>query len=786
MNLQTWNRENMTDDISSESCPILFASPEATGRPSILRPSQKENVPPKGIVKPMKVTFQTPMRDPQTRKILSPDIRMRMEENCGDNSEDLVLPTHDVVRQQKITTEADAIKEETETKQKISSDSPDDGPEKSKGAHTPDLPTVNDADLFKSSSDRPNAPKPQEMSPSRVFTGADISINALSLDADFTSQTAIEDIPSEETGCRTECSFSSESLQDVYFTTQIVSSDQAIKLASDRVCKTAPLSLSNTENPSLPHVLESYNFENLSYGEIKVRDDEKHNTGTEENSVLKSSYNFVYDKFDPNVNPFEGGSKIQNPRHDGLSIEKSNTQEETSFSKADSVQIQQCILLDELKAVETTTEILKEIEKQNVTEGQEEQTVAQAETHAESSQEFMVAKSTLPSETSGPDNSNGQLLVDDLDLISSSKTEMAVNESSQVDTENEEFRPPLDVLGIDIEVDYLEQFGMSSFKDSVLRKQSLYLKFDPLLSESPKKSGPSTNKAMPVIPTLFQNGPSTIVVSDEVKTSDHEEKPLGLDLLGTFPDMAKVLPDIPTSSDNSLFSCAKSTENIIDMLKYSQKDMDDAVEKAKQEMDAVVKKLSSEVKEKQQEALEWKMKYEKMYIENKEMGKIVAEFEGTITQVMEDSQSQKELAKKELQRVLDEKQQVVSDLDAMEKSFSELFKRFEKQKEAIEGFQRNEEALKKCVEDYLARIKKEEQRYQALKAHAEEKLHQANEEIAQVRSKAKTEVVALQATLRREQMKIQSLERSIEQKAKENDELTKICDDLISKMEKMC
>ncbi|NXQ33500.1 TACC3 protein, partial [Alaudala cheleensis] len=60
----------------------------------------------------------------------------------------------------------------------------------------------------------------------------------------------------------------------------------------------------------------------------------------------------------------------------------------------------------------------------------------------------------------------------------------------------------------------------------------------------------------------------------------------------------------------------------------------------------------------------------------------------------------------------------------------------------------------------------------------------ANEEIAQVRSKAKLETAALQATLRKEQMRIQSLERSLEQKTKENDELTKICDDLILKMEK--
>lgn len=44
----------------------------------------------------------------------------------------------------------------------------------------------------------------------------------------------------------------------------------------------------------------------------------------------------------------------------------------------------------------------------------------------------------------------------------------------------------------------------------------------------------------------------------------------------------------------------------------------------------------------------------------------------------------------------------------------------------------------------------------------------ANEEIAQVRSKAKSETAALQATLRKEQMRIQSLERSLEQKVSHN------------------
>uniref|UniRef100_A0A8C8CWT8 Transforming acidic coiled-coil-containing protein C-terminal domain-containing protein n=1 Tax=Oncorhynchus tshawytscha TaxID=74940 RepID=A0A8C8CWT8_ONCTS len=102
----------------------------------------------------------------------------------------------------------------------------------------------------------------------------------------------------------------------------------------------------------------------------------------------------------------------------------------------------------------------------------------------------------------------------------------------------------------------------------------------------------------------------------------------------------------------------------------------------------------------------------------------------------------------------------------------------------IEGYIKNEEMLKKCAQDYLARIKEEEQRYQTLKAHAEQKISLANGEIAEVRSKLKSEVAALQAQLRREQLKAQSLEKSLDQKVKETEELTNLCDELIAKVQK--
>ncbi|XP_040275889.1 transforming acidic coiled-coil-containing protein 3 [Bufo bufo] len=343
-----------------------------------------------------------------------------------------------------------------------------------------------------------------------------------------------------------------------------------------------------------------------------------------------------------------------------------------------------------------------------------------------------------------------------------------------------DFKPATELFGQPTEVDYLENFGSSSFKESALRKQSLYLKFDPLLRESPKKSAPASTDPVRDVPLRSRSdffGSLPQPSFPAIRCLENEEKPKGLDLLGTFTvsDSAPLIPDpaslVPTPDP---FLLPSDVGAIVEVLKYSQKDMDAAIEQVR-----------LEVREKELEVLEWKNKHEKLYLEYIEMGKIIAEFESTITQILEDSQRQKELGKLELQKVIHEKQQVQVDLNSMEQSFSDLFKRFEKQKDILDGYRKNEEALKKCVEDYLVRIKREEQRYQALKAHAEEKLNWANEEIAQVRNKAKSEVTALQATLRKEQMKTQSLERNLEQKTKENDELTKICDDLILKMEKI-
>ncbi|XP_067908939.1 uncharacterized protein [Heterodontus francisci] len=234
--------------------------------------------------------------------------------------------------------------------------------------------------------------------------------------------------------------------------------------------------------------------------------------------------------------------------------------------------------------------------------------------------------------------------------------------------------------------------------------------------------------------------------------------------------------------------------------RYNQRDLDSALRTAREEIVA-----------QERETADWKRKYDESRQEVVEMRRIVAEYEKTIAQMIErtevqamslserdstgrreqcvrlfyeDDHREKSISHHTVQQLILEKDQALSDLNSVEKSLADLFRRYEKMKEVLEGFRKNEEVLKKCAQEYLARVKKEEQRYHALKIHAEEKLDKANAEIAQVRAKSKSEQAAFQASLRKEQMKVESLERTLEQKNKEVEELTKICDELIAKMGK--
>ncbi|XP_056659088.1 transforming acidic coiled-coil-containing protein 2 isoform X18 [Monodelphis domestica] len=392
------------------------------------------------------------------------------------------------------------------------------------------------------------------------------------------------------------------------------------------------------------------------------------------------------------------------------------------------------------------------------------------------------------------------------------------------------------------EIEYMEKIGSNlPHDDGTPKKQSLYLMFD-APQESPVKSPPVrlsdsptpcsgssfeetealVNAGMkiqhPVSRVLAPNQETHLQASE--KSSQKESMGLGT----TSDALERTAPEDSYVSAEALLNRISHQTSICDALEYLEPDLaeknppifaqklqreaalpaDVPISKTalysrlgtsesekppallyqQSDLDASLRIAREEIITKEREVSEWKDKYEESRREVMEMRKIVAEYEKTIAQMIEDEQREKSVSHHTVQQLIVEKEQALADLNSVEKSLADLFRRYEKMKEVLEGFRKNEEVLKKCAQEYLSRVKKEEQRYQALKVHAEEKLDRANAEIAQVRGKAQQEQAAYQASLRKEQLKVDALERTLEQKNKEIEELTKICDELIAKMGK--
>ncbi|XP_070814695.1 transforming acidic coiled-coil-containing protein 1 isoform X1 [Chaetodon trifascialis] len=282
-----------------------------------------------------------------------------------------------------------------------------------------------------------------------------------------------------------------------------------------------------------------------------------------------------------------------------------------------------------------------------------------------------------------------------------------------------------------------------------------------------ERGEPECNKA-PVTKQPINDIPA--MKGSDTKIADHLEEMDSCSLKDDIVPQSEISMNQTTKviSSESLDAAAESEDNV------PLSEMDKA---------AVLTLIREEIITKEIEVNEWKRKYEESRAEVMEMRKIVAEYEKTVAQMIEDEQQQKTLScSKSVRQLTAERDQAIADLNSVERSFADLFRRYENMKGVLEGFKKNEEVLKKCAQDYLMRIKQEEQRYQTLKVHAEEKLDKANEEIAQVRAKANAEGVALNASLRKEQMRVESLERAVLQKNQEIEELTKICDELIAKL----
>jgi len=145
------------------------------------------------------------------------------------------------------------------------------------------------------------------------------------------------------------------------------------------------------------------------------------------------------------------------------------------------------------------------------------------------------------------------------------------------------------------------------------------------------------------------------------------------------------------------------------------------------------------------------------------------------------SKHQDELSKRdaELNQVAADRDAIQDDMNEMEKSNSHLKSRMTRLRNAVEDMRENEKKLKASFKQYESRHQMDQERYRDYKQKATETIQKANEELDTIEAKKDLELTRAYAEIRLLKTKNESLENQLNLKRDENEELIKICDQLM-------
>lgn len=119
-------------------------------------------------------------------------------------------------------------------------------------------------------------------------------------------------------------------------------------------------------------------------------------------------------------------------------------------------------------------------------------------------------------------------------------------------------------------------------------------------------------------------------------------------------------------------------------------------------------------------------------------------------------------------------------LESLEKTFSNLYAKYERMKKNAIKYKDHEEKLLEKVMKLEECLRAQEQRYEKMKSHAMSQLEIANTKIDEATRNHSQESAKLKAQIKKEEVYRISINEQLIQKSKENEELVKICDELIS------
>lgn len=217
-------------------------------------------------------------------------------------------------------------------------------------------------------------------------------------------------------------------------------------------------------------------------------------------------------------------------------------------------------------------------------------------------------------------------------------------------------------------------------------------------------------------------------------------------------------------------------------LKSSLQDAQHKFSRTKEELENKIKQLSNEkdaLLEKESKLIQ---QIHDKTLSNKQMCIVMEEYEKTISSIIGEQQKDKIQTQEKLEKLTLERDQALNHLSNMESSFNDLLAKYEKCKTIILESKERERVLNLKIVEYEAGLEKYELLYNNLKKVTGDNLDKANETIENIKKAHNVEITKLNAIIKKHEIMISSLQESLTQKTRDNEELTRICDQLINEV----
>lgn len=318
-----------------------------------------------------------------------------------------------------------------------------------------------------------------------------------------------------------------------------------------------------------------------------------------------------------------------------------------------------------------------------------------------------------------------------------------------------------------------------------LRAESLYIKFDPLVSNAnmlPQGNTQSVNEE--------QNGKSESPVPD-VGTPKRNPAIAAIDRLLFYSPLPSGTNKIEEAqekneqpveepkSDAPLIADHVDMSKELELVRTTVLQLEEELEKQKKEHKAELERQKAAFQEKMNK-LQTQMAQE---VKTKsQMTVVVEEYEKSISRLLTEREKDRANFEQEKAKLQEELQAANHHLTNTEAAFNDVHQKYERLKGVVSAYKNNETVLKESIQENVETIKTLETRYEQLKEHAMTQLEKANLELDGIRKQNEAETVKLHAMIRKAELKSNSLAELVEQKTKENKELTKILDEVIARV----